>query len=37
MKRHSMGKRSSRRDFSRKAGRTHVKNVAGPMRGGIRL
>lgn len=37
MKRHKMGKRQSKRDFSRKSG-THPKNnVTMPMRGGIRL
>nr|QJB19141.1 MAG: hypothetical protein [Microvirus sp.] len=38
MKRHSMSRKSSKRQFSATASRTHKKNVAGnPMRGGIRL
>lgn len=40
MKRHKMGHSYSKRDFSRKASHTHVKNVVGArpvMRGGIRL
>jgi len=38
MKRHKMGRKASRKDFTRKADRIHKKNVvAGPMRGGIRL
>lgn len=37
MKRHKMSGRASRSDFSRKASRTHNRNIAGPMRGGIRL
>ncbi|WNK14774.1 MAG: hypothetical protein [Microvirus sp.] len=37
MKRHSMKRGNSKRDFSRKSG-THPKNNrAAPMRGGIRL
>ena len=37
-KRKRMSRRSSRRQFSSRAGRTHVKNLKGaPMRGGIRL
>lgn len=36
MRRHKMGKRRSKRDFSKKAG-FHKKNTAAPMRGGIRL
>jgi len=35
-RRHKMGRRSSRKDFSRKSG-VHPKNLAMPMRGGIRL
>jgi len=38
MKRHSMSGKSSRRQFSATASRTHRKNITGnPMRGGIRL
>lgn len=41
MKRHKMSRHHSKRDFSHKAGRTHVKNgLTGSntvMRGGIRL
>ena len=37
-KRHKMSKRSSRRVFSKSAGKTHRRNVhSSPMRGGIRL
>lgn len=37
-KRRKMGKKRSRKDFSKKAARTHYKNLAPePMRGGIRL
>lgn len=35
-KRHRMGGKASRRDFSRKADRVHPKNMATVMRGGIR-
>lgn len=36
-KRRRMSRGKSRREFSRKAGRTHKKNLAmAPMRGGIR-
>lgn len=40
MKRKKMSRRASKKDFSRKGSKVHVKNlqrVAGPMRGGIRL
>lgn len=38
MKRRKMGRRESRRKFSKGANRIHGKNVrSGPMRGGIRL
>lgn len=40
MKRHKMSRGKSKRDFSRKASMTHVKNTTGArvaMRGGIRL
>ncbi len=40
MKRHKMSRKASKKDFSSKASRVHVKNlqrVVGPMRGGIRL
>jgi len=37
MKRHSMSRSGSRRDFSRKAVRVNRKNNLAPMRGGIRL
>lgn len=36
-KRHRMGRRSSKRDFSRNADRIHPKNGGYAMRGGIRL
>ncbi len=37
-KRRKMSRKSSRRSFSKSAGRTHKKNLrAVPMRGGIRL
>lgn len=36
-KRSRMSRRASKRDFSRKAGSTHYKNLGNPMRGGIRL
>lgn len=35
--RKAMSKKISRRDFSRKANRTHVKNAIYPVRGGVRL
>jgi len=38
MKRHKMGKKKSKRMFSKGASRTHGRNVrSSPMRGGIRL
>lgn len=38
MKRHAMSRRSSKKNFSRNASMTHVKNIRSkPMRGGIRL
>lgn len=37
MKRMRMSKGASRRSFTRGAVRTHRKNIAMPMRGGIRL
>lgn len=38
MKRRSMSRGASRRDFSKNASRTHKFNMGGsPMRGGIRL
>lgn len=37
MKRRKMSNRESRRDFSQKAVKVHPKNLAQPMRGGIRL
>jgi len=38
MKRRPMSRGKSKRQFSRRAGKTHRKNLAvGPMRGGIRL
>lgn len=38
MKRHSLGKKASRKIFTRGAVLTHKKNIApAPMRGGIRL
>lgn len=38
MRRHKMGRSSSKRIFSRNASTTHRKNLGGnPMRGGIRL
>lgn len=38
MKRHRMGRKSSKRSFTQGAVRTHKKNLGGsPMRGGIRL
>lgn len=37
-KRYKMGRKSSRRSFSKSASRTHRRNLApNPMRGGIRL
>ena len=37
-KRKKMSRKSSRRQFTRTAGRTHKRNISGaPMRGGIRL
>lgn len=38
MKRYAMGRKSSRRQFTRTASRKHKKNFGGsPMRGGYRL
>lgn len=38
MRRHSINRGKSERQFSRTAGHTHIKNIrAKPMRGGIRL
>lgn len=38
MRRHKMGRKSSKRNFTRHAVRAHKKNFGGsPMRGGIRL
>lgn len=37
MKRRRMGKKESRRSFRRGATRMKTINIAGPMRGGIRL
>ncbi|WNK14559.1 MAG: hypothetical protein [Microvirus sp.] len=36
MRRHKMSAKASRRDFGRKASRSHKKNYTNPMRGGIR-
>lgn len=36
-KRHKMSSQSSKRSFTRGASRIHKKNLANPMRGGIRL
>ena len=40
MKRHKLGRKHSKKMFSRNADKTHVKNVlprGNPMRGGIRM
>ena len=38
MKRHKVGSKASKAQFSRTASKTHWKNISGaPMRGGIRL
>lgn len=37
MKRHKLSKKNSRKMFTRTANRTHRRNSANPMRGGIRL
>jgi len=37
MRRHKMSKRANRKNFKRGARNIHMKNMAAPMRGGIRL
>lgn len=37
VKRYGVNKRKSAKKFRKNSGRTHVRNMSGPMRGGIRL